>query len=249
MKRNMDSGRQPSHAGLDGRLPWWMYLIGLSYIITFGVIFYLIFWGPAELTGFVNAFSDGAMVIRSVDDPNSPVAKGGLRAGDRVLTIDDRPMRAVRDWTESTGNSQAGRSQRWVVSRGGDRVTLEIVPVGVTSIEAGGRLRPISDPFAYIFLFGSFDRLETPGRSRRPNWLMVHAHGFHCVRIPAWMGRTVAGASICAAAVVMDSATQPICTRRHLPLILRSLPATPGNTHLGMARDLGARSRNASLAR
>jgi tRNA A-37 threonylcarbamoyl transferase component Bud32 len=132
MKRNMDSGRQPSHATLNERLPWWMYLIGLSYIITFGVIFYLIFWGPAELTGFVNAFSDGAMVIRSVDDPNSPVAKGGLRAADRVLTIDDRPMRAVRDWTESTGNSQAGRSQRWVVSRGGDRVTLEIVPVGVT---------------------------------------------------------------------------------------------------------------------
>jgi hypothetical protein len=123
MKQNIDAGRQPAHAISDRRLPWWMYVVGLSYIVTFGLIFYLIFWGPAELTGFVNAFSDGAMLIRSVDDPNSPVAKGGLRTGDRVLAIDDRPMRAVRDWTEATGNSQAGRPQLWVVSRGSDRLT------------------------------------------------------------------------------------------------------------------------------
>lgn len=111
--------------------PWWMVVIGASYIVTLGMIIYLLIWGPAELRGFVASFSGEAMVVGSVDE-DSQVAKGGLREGDRVLTIDGRPVRNARDWTEVTGNLQAGRPQQWLVSRGSDRVTLEIVPAGVT---------------------------------------------------------------------------------------------------------------------
>jgi hypothetical protein len=67
------------------------------------------------------------MVIQSVV-LDSQVGKGGLRAGDRVVMIDGRPIRIVRDWTEATGNLQVGVAQRWIVTRGADRVTLEIVP-------------------------------------------------------------------------------------------------------------------------
>jgi hypothetical protein len=108
-----------------------MYLAGLSYLVTFGLILYLTFLGPAHLRGFVGTFSGDAMVIQSVE-ADSEVGRGGLCAGDRVVLIDDRPVRIVRDWTEATGNLQAGRAQRWVVSRGGDRVTLEIVPAGAS---------------------------------------------------------------------------------------------------------------------
>src|SRR5262249_15602971 len=107
---------------------WWLYIAGLSYGVTFGFIIYLILWGPAELGGFVHAFRGDAMEIRSVE-AGSQVAKGGLRVGDLVLMIDGRPVRVVRAWTEATGNSQAGVPQSWVVSRGNDRVALEIVPV------------------------------------------------------------------------------------------------------------------------
>src|SRR5262249_39490959 len=69
----------------DRHIPWWMYVIGASYILTLGLILYLIFWGPAQLDkGFTLAFSANAMKITSVI-PNSPVAKGGLLAGDRVV--------------------------------------------------------------------------------------------------------------------------------------------------------------------
>ena len=54
--------------------------------------------GPGELLGFVVAYTDGVMEVRSVDDANSTVAGAGVRAGDRVLSINDQPIRNVRDW-------------------------------------------------------------------------------------------------------------------------------------------------------
>jgi eukaryotic-like serine/threonine-protein kinase len=125
-----ESGSIHSRASSAGRIPWWMAVIGLSYAITYGFIFYLIFWGPASLRGFVSTFSGDAMVIRSVA-ADSQVAAGGLRAGDRVVMIDNRSVRRVRDWTEVTGNLQIFRPQRWEVVRGGERVTLQIVPTGI----------------------------------------------------------------------------------------------------------------------
>lgn len=116
----------------DQHIPWWMYVIGVSYILTLGLVLYLIVWGPAQLdTAFTIAYSQNAMEVLSIQDPNSPVAKGGLLAGDRVVRIDDQPIAAVRDWTTATGNSQVGRAQRWIVLRGTQRVELMIVPVGV----------------------------------------------------------------------------------------------------------------------
>jgi serine/threonine-protein kinase len=100
----------------------------VSFILTFGFFFYLVLWGPNELLGFVVAYTDGVMVIRSVDDPNSTVARGGVRAGDRVLSINDQPIRNVRDWNAVDANSWVGRPSRWVVDRNGERITLEIVP-------------------------------------------------------------------------------------------------------------------------
>src|SRR5262245_37839650 len=111
----------------ERRFPWWMYVVGLSYLITLGVILYLIFLGPAELQGFNAAFTGDAMLIRSVQ-PDSHVARNGLRAGDRVLAIDDKAMAVPRAWTETTGNFQVGRPQRWMVVRGNDRLILEIAP-------------------------------------------------------------------------------------------------------------------------
>jgi tRNA A-37 threonylcarbamoyl transferase component Bud32 len=113
------------------RPAWWMYVVAASYAVTFGLILYQIVWGPAELRGFAAAFTEGTMMIRSVT-AGSPESNGGLRPGDRVVAIDDQPVRAVRDWIAATGNLQVGRPQRWVVARGEDRLSLEIHPVGVS---------------------------------------------------------------------------------------------------------------------
>lgn len=82
--------REPVESAIIGsrkpaRPTWWMYVIGGSYLLTFLVTFYLILWGPAELRGIVAAFENDTMVIRSLA-PDSQATKGGLRAGDRVLS-------------------------------------------------------------------------------------------------------------------------------------------------------------------
>jgi tRNA A-37 threonylcarbamoyl transferase component Bud32 len=105
-----------------------MYVVATSYAVMFGFVFYQTIRGPAELRGFAATFADGAMRIRSVEG-DSPEWNGGLRAGDRVATIDDRPIRAVGDWVAATANLELGRAQRWLVARGEDRVSLEIYPL------------------------------------------------------------------------------------------------------------------------
>jgi eukaryotic-like serine/threonine-protein kinase len=123
-----ESGSGSFHPASGRRIPWWMAAIGLSYITTCCFIFYLIFRGPGALSGFVSTFSGDAMVVRSVDT-GSHVATGGLRPGDRVVMIDNRAVRTVRDWTEATGNLQVSHRQRWLVFRKDERITLDIVPI------------------------------------------------------------------------------------------------------------------------
>src|SRR5262249_11143771 len=235
--------------GDSGRLPWWMYVVVLSYIVTFGLIFYLIFWGPSELRGFVNAFSDGAMVIESVNDPDSPVARGGLRAGDRVLMIDDRPVRTVRDWTEATGDTQAGRPQQWVVSRGSDRITLEMVPARITlqSRLVEGYVQYLSHLLisAFLGLLIAWKRPGDPVARIGAGFLLTVSLAFGFPfgwavpwRAVPWVLQLFA----------MDPSAQPVCARRNLPLILCSFPTPPGHAPMDMVRNMGACACNGSLA-
>ena len=108
------------------RPTWWMFVLAAAYAVSSFVALYLVIRGPVELRGMSAIFENGAMAIRSVN-PESQLAKGGLRAGDRVIAIDDVPMLAVRDWNIATGNLQAERPQHWLVERDHSRITLEII--------------------------------------------------------------------------------------------------------------------------
>jgi serine/threonine-protein kinase len=110
------------------RFPWWLYVMGASYLFSLGFTYYLVIWGPTDLLGFVATFDGDAMAIHSVN-PQTEVALGGLQAGDRVLMINDRPIQNVRDWTAANANTWISQPDRWLVSRGGERVTLEILSV------------------------------------------------------------------------------------------------------------------------
>src|SRR5216117_2282194 len=117
------------------------------------------------------------MVIRSVS-PDSLAAKFGLRAGDRVLSIEGWPMGRAPDWTAATGDWEVGRVHRWLVSRHGSPLNLEVVPARLTF---AGRLLKGYDRYVIHllsgFLLGLLNAWKRPGDplARIGAWFLLTA--------------------------------------------------------------------------
>jgi membrane-associated protease RseP (regulator of RpoE activity) len=60
-------------------------------------------------------------------DPQSPAVAAGLKAGDRILSVDGR---AITQWDEVSAaiRQSQGRTMSWVVQRGDQQVTISITP-------------------------------------------------------------------------------------------------------------------------
>jgi hypothetical protein len=173
--RERASGTGPRSA--TPRPTWWMYLVAASYVVTFGLIVYLIRYGPAELGGFAPKFADGTMTILSVT-AGSPESRAGLRGGDRVVSIDDRPIRALHDWVAATASLQVGRPQRWLVAREAGQVSLDVYPLasGLRSRLAEGYVNYLTLLISAMGL-GLLIAWKRPGDAvgRLGAWFMVTA--------------------------------------------------------------------------
>ena len=73
------------------------------------------------------ADSNDGLLIDGVRD-DSPAAKGGLKAGDKIVKIDNRDVKNVYDYTYALGEMKAGQEYVVEVLRGGEKLTLKIVP-------------------------------------------------------------------------------------------------------------------------
>jgi aminopeptidase YwaD len=70
--------------------------------------------------------SDGLLLDGVRDD--SPAAKAGLKAGDKIVKIGNRDVKNVYDYTYALGEMKAGQEYVIEVKRGGEKLTLKIVP-------------------------------------------------------------------------------------------------------------------------
>ncbi len=70
--------------------------------------------------------SDGLLIDGVRDD--SPAAKAGLKAGDRIVKIGTRDVKNVYDYTFALGEMKAGEEYVIEVMRGKDRLSLKIKP-------------------------------------------------------------------------------------------------------------------------
>jgi Zn-dependent M28 family amino/carboxypeptidase len=70
--------------------------------------------------------NDGLLLDGVRDD--SPAAKAGLKAGDKIIKIGNREVKNVYDYTYSLGEMKAGQEYVIEVMRGGEKLTLKIVP-------------------------------------------------------------------------------------------------------------------------
>jgi len=79
--------------------------------------------------GTVPGYGDSTdgMLIDAVRD-DSPAAKTGLKAGDKIVKLAGREVRNVQDYTFVLGEMKAGEEYEIVVVRGAERLMLKIVP-------------------------------------------------------------------------------------------------------------------------
>ena len=74
------------------------------------------------------ADSNDGLLIDGVRD-DSPAAKAGLKAGDRIVKIGTRDVKNVYDYTYALGEMKAGEEYVVEIVRGSDRLTLKITPI------------------------------------------------------------------------------------------------------------------------
>jgi len=73
------------------------------------------------------ADSNDGLLLDGVRD-DSPAAKGGLKAGDRIVKIANRDIKNVYDYTYALGEMKAGQEYVFEIVRGGEKLILKIIP-------------------------------------------------------------------------------------------------------------------------
>ena len=70
--------------------------------------------------------NDGLLLDGVRDD--SPAARAGLKAGDKIVRIGSRDIKNVYDYTYALGEMKAGEEYVIEVMRGGEKLSLKIKP-------------------------------------------------------------------------------------------------------------------------
>ena len=70
--------------------------------------------------------TDGLLLDGVRDE--SPAAKAGLKAGDRIVKIGNRDVKNVYDYTYALGEMTAGQEYVFEVIRGSEKLTLKVIP-------------------------------------------------------------------------------------------------------------------------
>lgn len=73
------------------------------------------------------ADSDNGLVLDGVRE-DSPAAKAGLKAGDRIVKLAGRDVRNVYDYTAALGEMKAGQEYEVEIVRSSERLTLKLTP-------------------------------------------------------------------------------------------------------------------------
>ena len=73
------------------------------------------------------ADSTNGLLLDGVRD-DSPAAKAGLKAGDRIVKLAGREVKNVYDYTYALGEMKAGQEYEVEVLRGAEKVSLKITP-------------------------------------------------------------------------------------------------------------------------
>jgi serine protease Do len=83
--------------------------------------------GQGSQIGVVIAESDAAVTISEVR-PGTPAERGGVKAGDVVVSFDGEAIRSARQFTRVVDETRPNKAVSVVVTRDGKRQTLSVTP-------------------------------------------------------------------------------------------------------------------------
>lgn len=157
--------------------PWRRLLIALAGpLFNFASAFLLL--SLLGATGYQSRDLPSRIVVES-EGPASPAAQAGLRTGDLILAIDDRPLYTFED-LQRVVRSSGGRSMRLLVEREGERISLAVQP---TWDEELGRYRIGVSPY-YVPVLAAVEPLSPADRAGlRPGDRIVQFEGR---RVDSW---------------------------------------------------------------
>jgi len=105
--------------------PWWIWVVAASFVFNFALIIYLDFTGP--FLGMNAAFTGGDVLVHGFNFP-SPAAAAGVRAGDRIIRANGRPIASYLDWSAILSNLKVGEPVTFEIRRNYEYLNLSVIP-------------------------------------------------------------------------------------------------------------------------
>ena len=101
-------------------------LIAIAFLGYWTLLVYCDVWRPAPPGLSFQYAADGIHLADVV--AGGPADRAGLRAGDRLLAVDNHPVSGRLDWMSVEANFEIGRPNRVTAERGGEIVSVELTP-------------------------------------------------------------------------------------------------------------------------
>jgi eukaryotic-like serine/threonine-protein kinase len=107
------------------RAPWWMYVIGASFVAFFALLSYYDFFGP-DVPEVSFGFPSEHLKGRLTDAPlNQALERAGAKPGDYLVRVDGQELHTALDWFATTANLEVGRRVRLGIERDGRQFEVE----------------------------------------------------------------------------------------------------------------------------
>lgn len=122
-------------------VPWWLWVVAVSFLLYFGFVLYLDFAGP--FLGVLAGFAHGNVVVAEVYR-HSPGDAAGFQPGDRILRADGQLIVSDVDWIAILVNLKVGEPISFEIQRDSQRLNLVVTPARTRRLFAGtGRANPL----------------------------------------------------------------------------------------------------------
>ena len=108
------------------RVPWWIQLCAASFVGYFGLSMFSIFYPPVSMGVALGAAADGLGVLSVT--AGSTADRAGVRQGDKVVSLNGRPLRTLLDQRVINTSASIGVERTFVFERSGRQFSVAYTP-------------------------------------------------------------------------------------------------------------------------